>query len=348
MAWRTGESFMFYIWVHRRVGMNEGSFLCLQRMYSEPCPICEQINHQLRAGATNEEINAQGLWARSRILVQCIDRHNEEAGIQIWDVSQYQIDEAIRSLSFDEHGQPIDVTHYQVGYDLLYDYEKRGDFPMPKNLQLSRDHNPIAVEWYAEVFDFDDDVLLKPSYDEVYDAYYGPQTEDAPDYGGAPTYETPAAPAPVAAVPAAAPAPTAPAPVAAVPAPAVPDPTESDACYGREYGSYMDCDPGFSPPCEDIEACKAACEAAGLPVALAAPAPAEPVALAAPTAPTAPAEPVPAAPAAPTPAAPVAPAPAPVAPVPVAPVAPAPAAPAPTAEGAPPVPARAPRRSRRS
>ena len=43
MAYSDVASFVFYLMVHRGIGPNEDSFVCLAQQSKKPCPICEDI-----------------------------------------------------------------------------------------------------------------------------------------------------------------------------------------------------------------------------------------------------------------------------------------------------------------
>ena len=179
LAWKDGEHFAFYLSVHRDVGVGGGSYTCLSKVWNEPCPICEDIRDQLKGGATNDQIKNQGLWAKTRLLINCIDRKAEEKGVLLVDFPKHKIDKALTSISLDEvTGGVLPVTHPEEGFDLIYDYDAEAQYPMPENLTLSRDHNPIDWAVYDDILNFEEGVVIKPTYDEVYEAHFGDEYEE--------------------------------------------------------------------------------------------------------------------------------------------------------------------------
>lgn len=72
--WGTGWEIVVYF--HRNVGPDNATYLCLDKMKGERCPICDA-----RADMDEDEANAVRVQARP--LCYIIDRNNEKAGPQI-------------------------------------------------------------------------------------------------------------------------------------------------------------------------------------------------------------------------------------------------------------------------
>lgn len=75
-----GNGWEVAAWYHSGVGPDNGSFLCLDKMAGEPCPVCE-----VRRDSTDEDERDQ-LRPQWRGLCWVIDRNNEKAGPQVWDM----------------------------------------------------------------------------------------------------------------------------------------------------------------------------------------------------------------------------------------------------------------------
>jgi len=104
--------FMLDVFVHRGIGNNEDSFICLNRTYGEKCPICD-YQAMLRKGeidgeaveASEEEIKALNPTRRSIFNIVCLDTtKEEEKGVQVWEVSQWLFTNPLEELAHKKRG----------------------------------------------------------------------------------------------------------------------------------------------------------------------------------------------------------------------------------------------------
>ncbi len=164
LPWRDSVDFIRRIWIHRELGA------CLKRNWQESCPICEETNRLLEEGRGYRALSKQGLLLgkKPRMLAQIIDRNNEELGVQVWDVSGSDIEIALITLSVHKNsGLIVPWTDPEYGCDLVYDYDHMAENPMPENLRRSW-QSKLNVDLYEKAMsDLDDDVILKPTYEEL-------------------------------------------------------------------------------------------------------------------------------------------------------------------------------------
>jgi hypothetical protein len=143
---------------------------CLKKNWQESCPICEEANRLLEGGKGYRALSKQGLLLgkKPRMLAQIIDRNNEEVGVQVWDVSGSDIEIALITLSVHKNtGLIVPWTDPEYGCDLVYDYDHMAANPMPKNLRKSW-QSKLNVDLYDKAMrDLDDDVIQKPTYEEL-------------------------------------------------------------------------------------------------------------------------------------------------------------------------------------
>jgi hypothetical protein len=232
LAWKDGEHFLFYLWVHRNIGVDKSAYACLLKNWNEPCPVCEDIRKQLDEGTDWDDVKDQGimLGRNPRILAQVVDRNNEDKGVQIWNVTAFEIDDAITALSIHEDtGHVIPWTSPEKGRDLIYTYDPSSDFAYPKNLTRS-DENPVNIDFYNEIIDFEEDVIYKATYDEITEDYFGgfddPLDDKDTEEPGPTEEELPAEEE-------------------------TSQNTDDEDCFGKDYGKYEDCE-----PCEDNVECE--------------------------------------------------------------------------------------------
>jgi len=163
LAWKDSVEFIRRLWTHQSLGA------CLERNWNEPCPICEEGKKQLRERKKYRELVKHEvlLGKNPRILAQIIDRKDEQAGVQIWDVSGSEIEIALIKLSVHKDtGLIVPWTDPDYGCDLVYDYDPTEKNPSPKNLRRSW-QSRLNSALYDGAMDFDEDIIKKPSYQEL-------------------------------------------------------------------------------------------------------------------------------------------------------------------------------------
>jgi hypothetical protein len=168
LAWKDSVEFIRRLWTHQSLGA------CLERNWNELCPICEEGRRQLRQGKKYRELVRQEivLGKNPRILAQIIDRKDEQAGVQIWDVIGSEIEIALMNLSVHKDtGLIVPWTDPYYGCDLIYDYDPTETNPIPRNLRRSR-QSRLNSALYDGAMDFDEDIIRKPSHQELA-AIYG-------------------------------------------------------------------------------------------------------------------------------------------------------------------------------
>ena len=122
-----GNGWEIVVWLHRNVGPDNGTYLCLDKMKGIPCPICEA-----RRDATDED-EAKELQVNPRPLCWVIDRNNEKAGPQVMgmpislfrDINTRSIDKKtgdVLVIDGDKEGYGYDVMFNREGNDLRTKY----------------------------------------------------------------------------------------------------------------------------------------------------------------------------------------------------------------------------------
>jgi len=159
------------IWKHGNVGANNATFLCLDKMYGEKCPICEHIQKLKRANADSDVVKE--LYPGRRFLLFVVDttsKDTEDEGPK-WFDCPITIYREVCGLSQDRRtGEKIDPTDPEDGRDIEFvrNDGKRtsyGGFKLVKT-------DPIPKSWYEDLPTFDD-ILLKPTSDEMEEAVSG-------------------------------------------------------------------------------------------------------------------------------------------------------------------------------
>jgi hypothetical protein len=247
-AWKDGVHFFYYLYTHASIGIENDSFACLVKNWGEPDPICQDAQKQLDSGVPWEDVFDQGILVKKypRILAQIVDRDDEAKGIQIWDVTSRDIDGAVRSLSIDDDtGAVIPWTDPANGYDLIYDFDVSEQYKMPKNLRRSPNPSVIDIGFYDQIMDFEEEVIYKPTWEEMATSFQAIDEEPEPGSYDGPEIEEEVEPEVEA--------------EAVMPTPeemsAGDDPLGEEDCFGKAYGYYDDCIEGAGG-CPYYEKCK--------------------------------------------------------------------------------------------
>lgn len=135
-----GNHWGLKIIVHRNVGPKDQTYLCLDAMKAEECPICE-FAKELEADGENED--AYQLRQQSLYLAWAIDREDESAGPQVWMVP-WTLDRDIGLLCKDKKtNEVLLIDHPDEGYDVDFRREGKGLGTKYAGVRVARDESPI-------------------------------------------------------------------------------------------------------------------------------------------------------------------------------------------------------------
>lgn len=120
-----GRGWEITVWLHRNVGPDNGTYLCLDKMKGEECPIC-----QARLETTDDE-EKDALRVQARTLAWIIDRNNEKAGPQIMgfpltlfrEINSRSRDKNEGLLLIDWNEDEDDEEKSGLGYDVMFTRE---------------------------------------------------------------------------------------------------------------------------------------------------------------------------------------------------------------------------------
>ena len=146
-TWEDADHYGLDIFVHYRIGSDNNSYLCPQRMKKEPCPICEEKEEAVKDG---DEEYAKSLTPTKRVLVALIDRDREDEGVLYWAMP-WTLDRDICKLSLDKRtGEAFYIDDPEEGYDV--DFERIKDGPMYKYSapQVARRSSPLGKDEWLE------------------------------------------------------------------------------------------------------------------------------------------------------------------------------------------------------
>jgi hypothetical protein len=177
---KEGKSdFVLNVFIHRGVGINEDSYLCLNRTYKQRCPICE-YQAELRNGekADEDEIKALNATKRSIYNIVSLDTpKDEEKGVQIFDVSHYLFTIPLEEMAHKKKGGG-EVSYADIDEGKVISFRKKGTkFTTEFTAFEFKDRSDIPDEILDQAVCLDE-LLHIPTYDEVHEAFWETKKEE--------------------------------------------------------------------------------------------------------------------------------------------------------------------------
>lgn len=140
-TWPKPKHYGFDVFVHFGIGMDNNSYLCLQKMKGKPCAICDE---QHKAAREDEQELAQALSAKKRVASWIIDRSDERTGPQLW-VMAWTIDRDICLIAQDKKTKEVyAIDHPDDGYDVYFTRQGEGRNTKYTGFQIDRKPSPIS------------------------------------------------------------------------------------------------------------------------------------------------------------------------------------------------------------
>ena len=175
--------FVLDVFVHTKVGINEDSFICLNRTYREKCPICEHQAALKESGeADDDEIKALNPTRRNIFNIVCLDSSkDQEKGVQVWNVSQWLFTKPLEELAHKKRGGG-EIAYADLEEGKVISFRKKGSGMTNTEYTAfefkDRDEIPDEVLDAAVCLD---ELIHKPTYEEVSEAFFQLKKESAPD-----------------------------------------------------------------------------------------------------------------------------------------------------------------------
>jgi hypothetical protein len=166
------------IWVHRYVGANESSVLCLKKNYGKQCPICEQADMLKKQG--NEE--AKSLNSVQRVYYNVQDL--KDGKLKVFETSHFLFEkELIEEARDDDGGEGfVDFVDTENGKEVSFKCTevKKGSlkFNEYKSFRFEDREEKISKDLLDSAISFDE-ILNVPTYEEVQKILFGSDDEDS-------------------------------------------------------------------------------------------------------------------------------------------------------------------------
>jgi hypothetical protein len=112
-AERWGRHWGVTITVHYGVGGNRGSYLCLDKMKGQPCPVCDVWRSD----------KVEEIGPTDRILCWLVDRNQQKSGLQWWAMPLTVSKDISIASERKGTGQLLKIDDWNKGYDIFFDVE---------------------------------------------------------------------------------------------------------------------------------------------------------------------------------------------------------------------------------
>lgn len=179
-TWEGAKHYGLDIYLHFGVGADNQSYLCLEKMKREPCPICEE---RARVNAKGDQEAARQYAPKKRVMVYMIDRKAEEDGVKIWAMP-WTLDRDLAERQIDKDtNEVLLIDDPEEGYDVMFSREAKGgsaQFAHYVGIDIARRPSPLHQdedtmrEWLEFIVDNPLDQMLNYfDYDHIKHVFHG-------------------------------------------------------------------------------------------------------------------------------------------------------------------------------
>jgi len=115
------------VWLHQNIGAMYDQFVCQQRMFKKPDPMC---NYMRGKRLPEDEWKAIAPKRRTVYLVWVHDSpEEEEKGLQIWEVAWWNFEKHVDEIAKNpKGGAPVPFSDYDDGKSIAFSIKKSGTF----------------------------------------------------------------------------------------------------------------------------------------------------------------------------------------------------------------------------
>ena len=175
--------------IHTNVGVNNDQYLCLKRMKSSLCPICEQ---QAELWDTEPEM-AKDLYPQTRYLVWVVDLSlpTDKQEALIWSCPRTAMDDILGVSYKKATDEILNLADIDDGIAIYFDREKTPNttFSKYKNFQLDDSSTEAKDAWLEGILPFNE-VIEYASYEEIKNIFLGLGGEVSSKKDVSPSVET--------------------------------------------------------------------------------------------------------------------------------------------------------------
>lgn len=185
---KEGEyTYVLEVFVHNKVGAEEDkTFICLHKTYGKPCPICEYRKRLIEEEADEDLIESLKVskYPRSLYNILCHDDPRKSKEIVIFNTSHFLFEKQLVEMAqstprqIEEGYDPIiDFADPEDGYGISFTREGEGRNTRITGIRFNKRKKAISEKILERAYVLDE-IIHIPTYDEVYEAFWGQSRED--------------------------------------------------------------------------------------------------------------------------------------------------------------------------
>jgi len=176
-------AYVLDLYVHSNVGPGKIMVVCPAKNYGDPCPICDEVEEALRAGAEWIDIP---IVAKRRCTYNVLVMDNaqtEAEGLQLWEVSHAYFEKPITALARNPRGGgfiPFADPEKEVGKSIAFEVENDTYKKITGHRFENRDYDiPIELLDQAKVLD---ELIVVYNEDQIKRILYGQSGQRPENY----------------------------------------------------------------------------------------------------------------------------------------------------------------------
>lgn len=183
-GWEIGNfDYVLDVWVHKYIGPQKASVVCLHKTYGKDCPICQEAGKAYEAG--NKDLYGS-LKAKRRVFynVICRTKGEDDDSIQIFDTSyewfESRLRKAAKSEAEDAGLEMIDYAHPVNGKTIRFDAVDSGLNAKTPALEFSsfKFSDRDSIEKRVKDSISLDEAMIVLSYEEIQKILFADETDD--------------------------------------------------------------------------------------------------------------------------------------------------------------------------
>jgi len=160
------------VYIHTKIGADESTFICLRKMFGEPCPVCELYEQMKEQNADDEALKDLAPKLRYLFLVVDIKTKDTEAKGLRWYDAPVVVNDNIAELSQDRRHGIIDPSDPDKGRDIEFTRSGSGLGTKYKGFRFY-ENEPIPDDWLDDAPEDFEELLKKTPYEEMAQAVNG-------------------------------------------------------------------------------------------------------------------------------------------------------------------------------
>lgn len=133
--------YAYQAFAHRYVGVDKGSYLCLDKMMGKPCAVCDAA---LLTRKDGEEQEYKKMRWKELAISWILDRNKDEEKPQLWIIGARTDGDVCKVRTDDDTGKVLPVDNPDGGYDLLFTRDRMDENTRYSGWRFARDPSPIS------------------------------------------------------------------------------------------------------------------------------------------------------------------------------------------------------------